>query len=127
MKQANMYPLYEYAYLNMLWCRSDSDQDNSDSSSQSLPQPGAPEGHDDGADLLWQCKQLAKGVYGLPEAIGDIRELKIKLATVNADRAGKLSAANTSYCCIHCWRRLLVAISCRNACSKPPRLSVFCQ
>ena len=98
MKQANTYPLYQNAYLKMPLCRSNSDQDNSDSSGQSLTQTGTSEGVDDGADLLWQCKQLAKGVYGLPEAISDIRELKTKLAYVNADRAGKLSAANTSKC-----------------------------
>ena len=42
----------------------------------------------DGLDLLEQCKLLAKGVYGLPEAISNVHALETKLAAVNEDRSG---------------------------------------
>ena len=46
-------------------------------------------------DLLERCKLLAKGVYGLPEAIADIQSLKTKLAALSEDRAGTLVDSST--------------------------------
>ena len=60
----------------------DNDNDNGiDEQSGAAPFPAE-------SNLLEQCQQLAKGTYGLPEAIADIRQLKRKLAIVNSDRAG---------------------------------------
>ncbi len=48
-------------------------------------------------DLLEQCKLLAKGVYGLPEAVADIHALKTKLAALSENRTGKQHSA------FSCW------------------------
>lgn len=53
--------------------------------------------------LLKQCKLLAKGVYGLPEAIASIHSLKTKLAALTEDRAGLYTLRLPWENILHCY------------------------
>ena len=53
--------------------------------------------------LLQQCKLLAKGVYGLPEAIASIHSLKTKLAALAEDRAGLYNLRLCWEDILHCY------------------------
>ncbi|KAA6420754.1 MAG: hypothetical protein FRX49_09331 [Trebouxia sp. A1-2] len=50
--------------------------------------------------LFKQCKLLAKGVYGLPEAIASIHSLKTKMAALTEDRAGLMERMRTMTCTV---------------------------